>query len=151
MRIVLGLIENNGKVYMQRRAPNLTYAGQWEFPGGKQEPGETDEETVVRELIEELEIPKSTRGYLGSDPPAHRVWSHGKAGEIYLPEIGNVALYRVHVAADLTLIKPRVEIADAFLWITSKEALQIGLGGSGGPVYPCVPSHLPLLKLLTRF
>jgi len=31
-------------------------AGKWEFPGGKIEPGESDEDCIVREIREEMEI-----------------------------------------------------------------------------------------------
>ena len=45
-----------GKVLIMRRAPFMSWAGSWEFPGGKLEPGESNEECLVRELSEELHV-----------------------------------------------------------------------------------------------
>ncbi|ADR52251.1 NTP pyrophosphohydrolase [Candidatus Liberibacter solanacearum] len=44
------------KVLLSCRPKNKSYAGFWEFPGGKIEDGETPEEALVRELSEELSI-----------------------------------------------------------------------------------------------
>lgn len=41
---------------MARRPLGARHAGAWEFPGGKQEPGETLEECIRREIREELDI-----------------------------------------------------------------------------------------------
>jgi 8-oxo-dGTP diphosphatase len=43
-------------VLIAQRPPGKSMAGLWEFPGGKVEPGERPEETVIRELREELGI-----------------------------------------------------------------------------------------------
>jgi 8-oxo-dGTP diphosphatase len=50
------LVDADGRVLITERPPGKKLAGLWEFPGGKVEPGETPEETVVRELGEELGI-----------------------------------------------------------------------------------------------
>ncbi|SMH54899.1 (deoxy)nucleoside triphosphate pyrophosphohydrolase [Mesorhizobium australicum] len=50
------LVDADGRVLITERPPGKQLAGLWEFPGGKVETGETPEETVVRELAEELGI-----------------------------------------------------------------------------------------------
>jgi 8-oxo-dGTP diphosphatase len=50
------LIDPDGRVLIAQRPPDKSMAGLWEFPGGKVESGERPEETVIRELHEELGI-----------------------------------------------------------------------------------------------
>ncbi len=55
MRVVAGIILNEeGKILLTKRAEGQSRALLWEFPGGKVEPGETDQESLKRELEEEL-------------------------------------------------------------------------------------------------
>ncbi|MEO8302823.1 MAG: Nudix family hydrolase [Betaproteobacteria bacterium] len=44
----------DGRVLLAQRPPGKAYAGYWEFPGGKLEPGETPRQALARELAEEL-------------------------------------------------------------------------------------------------
>jgi 8-oxo-dGTP diphosphatase len=53
------LIDADGRVLITRRPEGKPMAGLWEFPGGKVEPGETPEKTLIRELKEELDIDTS--------------------------------------------------------------------------------------------
>jgi len=50
------LVDADGRVLIGQRPEGKQLAGLWEFPGGKVELGETPEETLVRELAEELGI-----------------------------------------------------------------------------------------------
>jgi 8-oxo-dGTP diphosphatase len=50
------LVDSDGRVLLAQRPEGKSLAGLWEFPGGKVEPGETPEETLIRELDEELGI-----------------------------------------------------------------------------------------------
>ncbi|MGF0539695.1 8-oxo-dGTP diphosphatase MutT [Agrobacterium sp. ES01] len=50
------LIDADGRILLAQRPEGKSLAGLWEFPGGKVEPGESPEETLIRELEEELGI-----------------------------------------------------------------------------------------------
>ncbi len=50
------LIDSDGRVLLAERPAGKSMAGLWEFPGGKIETGERPEDTLIRELHEELGI-----------------------------------------------------------------------------------------------
>src|SRR4051812_45798118 len=59
IRVVAALIvdpRDPSRFLVQQRLPNKSRANLWEFPGGKVEPGETDEAALARECQEELAV-----------------------------------------------------------------------------------------------
>jgi len=56
VEVAAGLIYREGRYLIAQRKSGAHLAGFWEFPGGKREPGETLEECLRRELLEEIGI-----------------------------------------------------------------------------------------------
>ncbi|PWJ56595.1 8-oxo-dGTP diphosphatase [Dyadobacter jejuensis] len=56
VRVPCAIIEHEGLVLAAQRSAHLSFPLKWEFPGGKQEKNETDEQTLYREIREELDV-----------------------------------------------------------------------------------------------
>ena len=77
--VVIGIVTHGGKVLICQRPVGKAFAGYWEFPGGKREPGETVEQCLRRELREELEIvvtPVRALATVDHDYPQGRIRLH---------------------------------------------------------------------------
>jgi 8-oxo-dGTP diphosphatase len=61
IRVVAGMIEQDGRYLITQRRPVASLPLLWEFPGGRAEEGETDEKALARELREEMDIGVSVR------------------------------------------------------------------------------------------
>jgi len=79
IEVVCAIILNpESKIFAARRAPGKSFAGYWEFPGGKIEEGENGAEALQRELQEELGLD------LEIGPSLHTVNWENKTGVFQL-------------------------------------------------------------------
>jgi len=60
--VVAAVIRRGGRILITRRHRHAERGGQWEFPGGKVEPGETEPMALAREIREELGCEVEVRG-----------------------------------------------------------------------------------------
>ena len=107
-QVVVGAaILDGARLLVAQRAAPSAEAGKWELPGGKVEPGETDEEALVRECREELGVEVMLGRRVGRDWP-----------------IGQYGVLRVWVATIVAGTLERREHA-ALRWLTVDELYDV--------------------------
>jgi 8-oxo-dGTP diphosphatase len=65
LRVVAAVVERDGKYLITQRREHAVLPLLWEFPGGRVEPGEADEDALKRELRERLDAEAVIGGKLG--------------------------------------------------------------------------------------
>jgi 8-oxo-dGTP diphosphatase len=101
--VAAGVIEKDGCILIGKRKHGKKFAGNWEFPGGTVENGETPEQCLKRELLEELAVEIEVGDLI--------CWSECK----YTPEWTiKLLAYRTRLLSDVFDLKDHEEVR----WVT---------------------------------
>jgi 8-oxo-dGTP diphosphatase len=126
IRIIVGAaIIMDGRVLACERSEPAEVAGRWEFPGGKVEPGETDEEALIRECEEELAVTVAVGDRVGEDV----LLGHGRA------------VLRVY-AATLVAGEPQLIEHANLRWLAADELDSVVWLPADAPIVAVLPSVL---------
>jgi 8-oxo-dGTP diphosphatase len=128
--VAAAIIISKGKVLLARRKQGDSHEGFWEFPGGAVEPGETLEECLSRELMEELGVAATVAEVIARNE--HR----SSRGSLDL-----VAL-RAHVGSD----KFRLTAHDAIEWVTPCDLERYKLAPADVPIAAALRERTDLFQ-----
>lgn len=116
--VTAAIIEKRGRVLLTRRSHGQIFGGRWEFPGGKQEPGESLAACLEREIREELSVTV-------------------RAGEVYAESIfcsDRGAIRLVALKADLGDGEIRLSVHDRYAWVEKGRLADYDLSPADIPI-----------------
>ena len=116
IEVAAAVVRQDGRILMTRRPPGGPLGLQWEFPGGKIEPGETASHAIVRELREELGVGATPRRVLALHT---HDYPHGPEVEITF----------VECTLDSTAFRPSPAIHAIAWWLPAEIDLAAVLEG----------------------
>ena len=110
------IVDDNGAILMQRRSDS----GNWSFPGGTMEIGETLEQCVIRETKEETGLDIEITGLLGiyTDPDHVMAYADGEVRQEF-----NITFYGRVIGGDIEVSSESTEVR--FLTLTELETLPV--------------------------
>jgi 8-oxo-dGTP diphosphatase len=123
---VAGIAINGGKLFIARRKGGGDLGGKWEFPGGKVEEGETDEEALVREYAEEFAVAVRIGPLLGS-----AFFEHRGVGRV-------LNAYRIYFSPDACKLSEHTQ----WLWAVPEDIERLDFAGSDLLLLPQLKSFL---------
>ncbi|MBC1500875.1 (deoxy)nucleoside triphosphate pyrophosphohydrolase [Listeria weihenstephanensis] len=124
IHVVGAIIQKNGKILCVQRADSAVNGADWEFPGGKIEPGETPEQALIREVQEEI----------GCEITVTEAFDH----TVYAYEFANVHL--TCFLCELVAGEPILHVHQAMKWLSASEMLHLKWS----------PANLPAVEKLQK-
>ena len=121
IKVVAAILQNDDKILIAKKREGKPLAGFYEFPGGKVEEGENPEDSLVRELMEEMSIKVTVKDYVGKS-----IYDYGNGKVIEL--LGYTAEI---IEGDIVLTDH-----DEYRWVTLEEVCN----------YNIAPADIPLIS-----
>lgn len=123
--VVAAVIKKNNKIMIARRSTEKDLAGFWEYPGGKVEDGESDQESLQRELQEEFGITTKINQFLTSSFFRYEKFNI------------NLRAYLVEHISGNFMLKDH----DQIKWITSKNFNEFKFAPADLPINEYILNH----------
>ena len=123
IKVVAAILQNKDRVLIARKRKGKPLEGYYEFPGGKIEEGETPEESLIRELIEEMNIKIEIKKYIGES-----IYDYGDGKLIKLYG------YTAKIISGEIILTDH----DKYMWVTLDEINN----------YKIAPADIPFIKKL---
>jgi 8-oxo-dGTP diphosphatase len=124
----------NGRIFVARRNPSGDMGGRWEFPGGKAEEGESDEQAIVREMIEEFGVTVTVCERIAESEFIH----NGKVSQLHA--------YRIFLPYNGLEKKFILTEHSGYDWVEPQEIEKLLFVDSDMQLYPQVLAYIDSLK-----